>query len=184
MAKQHALVGKLASAETLGSITVICTDKTGTLTLNEPTVSKIILGDNTILRPTGTGFTPSGKIYRNDTSKAEKNFRKNFLTAPEDKNQLLLLQTMTLCNNAELYFDGINWTIHGDTTEGALIVASEKIGFKKRELGKEYPRIWEEPFDSKTRSFHFIEYFIFTCGFRILFNTYQFIDSIQTRFAS
>ena len=58
---------------------------------------------------------------------------------------------MTLCNNAELYFDGINWTIHGDTTEGALIVASEKIGFKKRELEKEYPRIWEEPFDSKTR---------------------------------
>ncbi|MGZ5550544.1 MAG: cation-translocating P-type ATPase [Nitrososphaeraceae archaeon] len=58
---------------------------------------------------------------------------------------------MTLCNNAELYSDGINWTIHGDTTEGALIVASEKIGFKKRELEKEYPRIWEEPFDSKTR---------------------------------
>lgn len=151
MAKQHALVRKLSSAETLGSITVICTDKTGTLTLNEPTVSEIILGDNTILRTTGTGFTPSGNIYKNMTSKAEKNFGKIFLTGPEDKNQLLLLQTITLCNNAELYFDGINWTIHGDTTEGALIVASEKIGFKKRELENEYPRIWEEPFDSKTR---------------------------------
>lgn len=150
MAKNNALVRKLASAETLGSITVICVDKTGTLTLNEPTVKKIILGNNTVLQISGTGFNPSGKIYKskNVTEKENKN---NYLIEFEDKNQLLLFQTMVLCNNAELHFDKTNWKIHGDSTEGALIVASEKIGLKKRALENEFPRIWEEPFDSKTR---------------------------------
>jgi len=150
MAKKNALVRKLASAETLGSITIICTDKTGTLTLNEPTVKQIILGDGTILQTTGFGFNPSGKIYKGITPPNEKNMN-DYLQKTEDKNQLLLFQTITLCNNSELYFDGIHWKINGDTTEGALIVASEKMGFKKRDLEKEYPRIWEEPFDSKTR---------------------------------
>ena len=58
---------------------------------------------------------------------------------------------MVLCNNVELYFDKTNWKIHRDTTEGALIVAAEKIGLKKRVLKDEFTRVWEEPFDSKTR---------------------------------
>ena len=150
MAKNQALVRKLASAETLGSITVICVDKTGTLTLNEPTVKKIILGDNTVLHISGTGFNPSGKIYKNKNI-TEKENKNNYLIEFEDKNQLLLFQTMILCNNAELHFDKTNWKILGDTTEGALIVASEKIGLKKIALEDEFPRLWEEPFDSKTR---------------------------------
>jgi magnesium-transporting ATPase (P-type) len=129
---------------------MICTDKTGTLTLNEPTVKQIILGCGTILQTTGSGFKPSGRIYKGITLPNEKNMN-DYLQKTEDKNQLLLFQTITLCNNSELYFDRMHWKINGDTTEGALIVASEKMGFKKRDLEKEYPRIWEEPFDSKTR---------------------------------
>lgn len=152
MAKNYALVRKLSSAETLGSINVICVDKTGTLTLNEPTVKKIILGDNTILQISGTGFNPSGKIYYNtDVKEGEEEEKNHYLTEMENRNQLLIFQTMVLCNNAELYFDKTNWKIRGDTTEGALIVAAEKIGLKKGVLEQEFPRIWEEPFDSKTR---------------------------------
>ena len=65
MARKHALIRRLASAETLGSVTVICTDKTGTLTKNEPTLREIVLGDNSIISVTGEGFDPTGgKLIR------------------------------------------------------------------------------------------------------------------------
>lgn len=150
MATNNALVRKIASAETLGSVNVICTDKTGTLTINEPTVKKIILGDDTVLNISGIGFNPSGIIYKkNNLTKKEIIF--THIEEFEDINQSLIFQTMTLCNNAELYFENENWKINGDTTEGSLLVASKKIGIEKHILEEEFPRIWEIPFDTKTR---------------------------------
>lgn len=145
MVKKHALIRRLASAETLGSVTVICTDKTGTLTKNEPTLREIILGDNIVISVSGEGFDPTeGKLFR-DGKEAE-------LSEEEEYDDLVMfLKAGSLCNNAELSSDGKQWFIQGDTAEGALVVAARKIGIDKKKLEEEYDRLWEDPFDSKTR---------------------------------
>jgi Ca2+-transporting ATPase len=140
MVKKHALVRRLAAAETLGSVTVICTDKTGTLTKNEPTLREIRLGASAI-RVSGIGFDPVGGFFGDD----------KVIDPARDDDLLLLLKAGALCSNAELSFDGKQWAVHGDTTEGAIIVAAQKAGLEKRKLEDEYERIWEDPFDSKTR---------------------------------
>lgn len=140
MAKKHALIKKLAAAETLGSITVICTDKTGTLTKNEPTLREIRLS-NRIISLTGEGFDPRGDFYEDGRQ----------IDDTKDADLLLLLKAGSLCNNAELSFDGKQWVLHGDTTEGALVVAAQKAGIEKRILENEYDRVWEDPFDPATR---------------------------------
>ena len=140
MARKHALIRRLAAAETLGSVTVICTDKTGTLTKNEPTLREIRLG-NRIVRVTGEGFNPLGNFYEGG----------NQIDHTKDADLLLLLKAGALCNNAELSFDGKQWVMHGDTTEGALVVSAYKAGIDKRVLEDEYERIWEDPFDPATR---------------------------------
>lgn len=124
MVKKNALIRKLPSVETLGSTTVICTDKTGTLTKNEMTVQKIFVNDE-IIEISGTGYDIKG-IF----SKDPKNFE-------------LLLRCGALCNNAILHKGVI-----GDPTEGALIVSAAKAKIFKQELIKKYPRIFEIPFDS------------------------------------
>jgi P-type Ca2+ transporter type 2C len=150
MARKHALIRRLASAETLGSVTTICTDKTGTLTKNEPTLREIVLGgDNIIISITGEGFDPSGgKLLRDGK---EVNLDNNGSNNTEN-DLVLTLKAGALCNNSELSFDENNQLlIQGDTTELALVVAAAKGGIEKRKLEEEYDRLWEDPFDPMTR---------------------------------
>ena len=137
MARQKAIVRRLASVETLGSTTVICSDKTGTLTKNEMTVVKIS-SNGRIINVTGAGYTPIGEFHIND---------ENIL--PQDDNDLeLLLRIGTLNNDAHLQEDGESWICFGDPTEGAFVVAAEKAGMPQIELKETYPRVAEIPFDS------------------------------------
>lgn len=143
MVKKRALIRRLAAAETLGSVTVVCTDKTGTLTKNEPTLREIVLGSSSnIVALTGDGFDPTGKLSRDGKEVAD---------LAKESDLLTFLRAGALCNNAELSFDGKQWIVHGDTTEGALVVAARKSGIEKKQLEVENDRIWEDPFDSKTR---------------------------------
>lgn len=146
MAKKRALIRRLAAAETLGSVTVICTDKTGTLTKNEPTLREIVLGGNSIRSTvlfTGEGFDPTiGRLYEDG---------KEITDLTKELDLLMFLKTGALCNNAELSYDGKQWILQGDTTEGALIVAAHKSGIEKKKLEEENERVWEDPFDPKTR---------------------------------
>ncbi len=137
MARHKAIVRRLASVETLGSTTVICSDKTGTLTKNEMTVVKIS-SNGRIINVTGAGYTPIGEFHIND---------ENIL--PKDDNDLeLLLRIGTLNNDAHLQEDGESWICFGDPTEGAFVVAAEKAGMPQIELKETYPRVSEIPFDS------------------------------------
>lgn len=136
LAKRNAIIRKLSSAETLGATTVICSDKTGTLTKGEMTVRKIYLNDETI-DVTGVGYEPKGEFLVN-----------NEPLNPKDNNMLnLFLRASTLCTNAS--YDGKN--IIGDTTEGALIVAAAKAGLTKKDLEAAYPRVHEVPFTSERK---------------------------------
>jgi Ca2+-transporting ATPase len=145
MAKKHALIRRLASAETLGSVTVICTDKTGTLTKNEPTVREIVVGTSkSINSVTGAGFNPTGGKLLRDGKEVN-------LKTEQDSDLVMLLKAVILCNNSELSFDGKEWNTQGDTTEAALVVVAAKGRIEKRLVEKDFERIWEDPFDSKTR---------------------------------
>jgi len=136
LAKRNAIIRKLSSAETLGATTVICSDKTGTLTKGEMTVRKIYLNDE-IIDVTGVGYEPKGEFLV-DSKPID----------PKENNGLhLLLRAGMLCTNAS--FDGKN--VIGDTTEGALIVAAAKAGLTKKDLEASYPRIREVPFTSERK---------------------------------
>lgn len=138
MARQRAIVRKLASVETLGCTTVICSDKTGTLTRNEMTVSKLYVNDQ-MINVTGAGYEPKGEFFQND----EK------FSPQDDHHSELLLRIGSLCNNARLEKNEKNeWQMMGDPTEGALVVVAAKGGLWQREMEKQYPRVAEIPFDS------------------------------------
>jgi len=136
MAKQKSIIRKLASVETLGSTTVICSDKTGTLTKNEMTVSKIY-ANRIEFTVTGSGYVPTGAFL-----KEGKEFNPR-----EDESLQLLLRIGALCNDAHLHEENNNWSIFGDPTEGALLVVAAKAGLRKEDLLKEYARVGEIPFD-------------------------------------
>lgn len=140
MAKRNALVRRLPSVETLGCTTVICTDKTGTLTQNEMSVRSIWV-NNTFIDVIGTGYNPEG------------NFEINHITInPQDIPELLTaLKIGVLCNSAELHQTHHhlkNWNITGDPTEGALLVVAGKANLFKQDLENENPLLSEIPFDS------------------------------------
>ncbi|MEM3986639.1 MAG: cation-translocating P-type ATPase [Candidatus Methanomethylicia archaeon] len=140
LAKRNAIIRKLSAAESLGSVTVICSDKTGTITKGEMTVRRIYV-DGRLIEVTGVGYEPKGEFkIGNETLNPEGNLK-------------LLLQIGALCNNAKLRRNENNnsWEIFGDPTEGALIVAAEKAGIKREELEKNYPRIGEIPFSSERK---------------------------------
>jgi len=139
MAKKHALVRKMPAVETLGSTTVICSDKTGTLTKGEMTVRRIYAGDENI-DVTGVGYEPKGEFR---TEGDNVFFKKEVFSR--------LLQASILCNDAELSTDENRWRVKGDPTEGALIVASVKAGFHVDDVRKRYPRITEVPFSSERK---------------------------------
>ncbi|MEM3641352.1 MAG: cation-translocating P-type ATPase [Candidatus Bathyarchaeia archaeon] len=136
LAKRNAILRRLASAETLGAVTVICSDKTGTLTKGEMTVRQIYTGDKKI-DVTGVGYEARGDFLLDG----------KLIDVKAGDNLRLLLEASTLCTNAK--YDGVN--IVGDTTEGALIVAAAKAGIKKEELEKTFPRIHEVPFTSERK---------------------------------
>jgi Ca2+-transporting ATPase len=136
MAKQKAIVRKLASVETLGSTTVICSDKTGTLTRNEMTVKRIALGER-VIDVTGSGYTPRGEF----TSYGEA------INPMADIDLNFLLRIGYLNNDAHLQESNSSWIVYGDPTEGALTVVGAKAGIGE-DLMESYPRIGEFPFDS------------------------------------
>lgn len=141
MAKRNALVRKLSSVETLGCTTVICTDKTGTLTQNEMTVRTIWI-DNTYVNLTGVSYNPTGSFAINQS-----------VIDPHKLTDLMwALKIGVLCNSAELHKNpDDNWIITGDPTEGALLTAAGKANLLKKDLENLYPLISEIPFDSERK---------------------------------
>lgn len=139
MVKRNAIVKKLLAVETLGCTTVICSDKTGTLTQNEMTVTRVFTNDMEI-KVTGKGYAPKGEFLLNNSS----------INTGELKELELLLTIGSLCNDAEIeYIEKEDiYRVLGDPTEGALITLGEKGGLKKEYLNNKYPRINEIPFDS------------------------------------
>jgi Ca2+-transporting ATPase len=136
MAKRNAIIRHLPAVETLGSTTVICSDKTGTLTLNEMTVKKLWNGKERF-HTTGSGINPEGEIVRSDTGTKAKN---------SEIGELMLASV--LCNDAALSFNDGKWIAVGDPTEVSLIVAGDKFGLKRSEISVNWPRVDVMPFDS------------------------------------
>lgn len=140
MAEKNAIVKKLLAVETLGTTTVICSDKTGTLTQNEMTVVKAFV-DQKVVDVKGTGYLPKGSLELEGTE-----------IAKEDVSDLELLSSIAaLTNDATLRIEGENASITGDPTEGALITFAEKIGLSVDELNQKHERMEEIPFDSERK---------------------------------
>jgi len=142
MIRHHALIRKLPAVETLGCATVVCSDKTGTLTQNEMTVAQAWAGGRR-LRISGEGYVPSGQFYCG----------KEPFDPRADADAALLLQGALVCNDAKLEETSDEsgkraWRISGDPTEGALVVAAAKSGYRRSELDETLPRVQEIPFDS------------------------------------
>lgn len=138
MSAKKAIVRRLAAVETLGSTTVICTDKTGTLTRNEMTVTKVWLTDGTWYSVTGTGYAPDGAILREDGN----------VYTDVDADLRLLLTSAVLCNDAQLNRSGADRCAPiGDPTEIALLTLAYKGGVDAVTTRAQYPRTAEIPFD-------------------------------------
>jgi len=165
MVKRHALIRKLPAVETLGSATVICTDKTGTLTKNEMTVTNLFV-DTTAFDVTGEGYAPVGEIH--ETSKVReagselpgkgielRSDNSELNTQKIDLSQLPalreLLTAAVLCNGATLRKEKETWQVIGDPTEGALLVAAAKVGLTKEGLEGSAPFEAEIPFDAERK---------------------------------
>ncbi|MCA9924747.1 MAG: cation-translocating P-type ATPase, partial [Anaerolineales bacterium] len=144
MLKRNALIRKLPAVETLGSVTVICSDKTGTLTENRMTVTVLdIAGDSQRIEAI---MDEKGTIIEHDAPELDPQF------APEDRALSLLVKAGALCNDAVLETGprGTERAI-GDPTEGALVMAAAKLGFDKGDLDSRWPRVGEIPFTSERK---------------------------------
>jgi Ca2+-transporting ATPase len=140
MVKRHAIIRKLPSVETLGCATVICSDKTGTLTKNEMTVQSIYAGGN-VFQVTGIGYAPKGNFVLNQKQ-----------INPADYLDLInVLNIGVLCNGAQLVKDKDIYKIVGDPTEGSLLTAAAKASIWKDKKEKELSFIDEIPFDSQRK---------------------------------
>lgn len=139
MAERHAVVRHLPAVETLGSTTVICSDKTGTLTRNEMTVQVAWLGGQEY-RFSGIGYAPDGEIERDGVRLTE------LPAAMHD-----LLTTAILCNDAVVRLERNIWTITGDPTEAALVAAAEKAGLSSQGLRSAHVRLDVIPFESDSK---------------------------------
>ena len=140
MVKRNGLIRRLSAVETLGSTSVICSDKTGTLTKDEMTIRKIFVSGQ-LLEVSGAGYSPSGEFLRDG--------------APAGLSEPLaaLLRAGVLASDARLSKGGESgqWLIKGDPTEGALLVAAAKAGLEKADLDAQFPRTDEIPFSSETK---------------------------------
>ncbi|MBS1193324.1 MAG: cation-transporting P-type ATPase, partial [Methanomicrobia archaeon] len=137
MARKNAIIRRLPAVETLGSTTVICTDKTGTLTTGEMTLREIHTFRTVDVE--GSGYTPEGSFLD-----------KGKIIDPQAEDLASLLQIGTLCNNADIEQSNGVWRIVGDPTEGAIIVAARKAGILEK-LRKSSSKVVEFPFDSDRR---------------------------------
>lgn len=140
MARRNAIVRRLPAVETLGSVTTICSDKTGTLTRNELTVRTVITADS-IYDASGTGYDPHGSFSENGRE----------ISANGALDLTEALRAAALCNDATLNEKEGVWGIDGDPTEGALLTAAQKAGLDLRSENKERPRTDEIPFDAQHR---------------------------------
>ena len=140
MAARNAIVRRLPAVETLGSVTVICSDKTGTLTRNEMTARQLVMVDGA-MEVTGVGYRPTGE-FRVDDKPVE----------PEDDAcaRALLLAGL-LCNEAQLQEASGDWQLQGDPTEGALLVVAAKAGLDPETERGRWPRVDAIPFDSRNK---------------------------------
>ncbi|MDD5774140.1 MAG: calcium-transporting P-type ATPase, PMR1-type [bacterium] len=158
MVKRHALIRKLPSVETLGSATVICSDKTGTLTKNEMTV-QMVFADDKLFKVSGIGYEPTGNLSLEDTQINASDF--------PGLNKTLL--SGVLCNGAQLTKVNDIYKIIGDPTEGAILTLAGKANIWKKEKEEEYPFVDEIPFDSERKKMTVIrrtdhKYFAFVKG--------------------
>jgi magnesium-transporting ATPase (P-type) len=137
MAAHNSIIRRLPAVETLGSVTVIYADKTGTLTRNEMTVKRVCTGERTF-DVGGVGYAPRGGFELDGHD-----------FVPEDDQVLLeTLRAGLLCNDAQLRLVDDRWRMEGDPTEGALVTAAVKAGFEQRDLAESLPRTDVIPFDS------------------------------------
>jgi Ca2+-transporting ATPase len=141
MAKVNTVVKRLPAVETLGCTSVICSDKTGTMTKGEMTVQRIYANDR-IFKVSGVGYEPEGEFLEEDKK-----------VDPKSEELRMLLTAATLCSDAKLEKDTATerWIVKGDPTEGALVVTAAKAGLWKEELEQQQPRIGEIPFSSETK---------------------------------
>ncbi|MGD1905827.1 MAG: cation-transporting P-type ATPase [Leptolyngbyaceae cyanobacterium] len=141
MAQRHAIIRKLPAVEALGSATVICSDKTGTLTENQMTVQAIMAGGESY-QVSGGGYSTAGEMTRlGDSDALSLNALPDALSA--------CLKIGVLCNDAQLHHQGHYWSVVGDPTEGALLVAAAKADLTQPGLATAYPRLDSIPFESQ-----------------------------------
>jgi len=138
MAKRRAVIRRLPAVETLGSTTVICSDKTGTLTENQMTVQAISAGGEAF-EVTGTGYEPSGTVLRQGEP----------VTPGQFPVLMECLRAGLLCNDSVLLEKDGRWEVQGDPTEGALLVSAAKAGLSAREAAVQFPRLDVIPFESE-----------------------------------
>ena len=133
MAKRHAIIRKLVAVETLGSITTIASDKTGTLTQNQMTIKKLYSHqERKIYQISGAGYKPKGDF-----------------SPPPTQNIIRLLSYSASCSDAEIFEKNSEWGVSGDPTEGAIVSALEKSGTQQKEVNKNLPRLDEIPFNAQ-----------------------------------
>ena len=144
MVKHNSIMKKLHAVETLGSTTVICSDKTGTLTQNQMTIVKMYTPGQEI-DVTGDGYNPTGSLT----------IQGRDINLPEQPAVARLLEIQVLCNDSRLEQDteggSDEWRVIGDPTEGAMVVAAAKAGIDRNEINREQPRLQEIPFDSQRK---------------------------------
>jgi magnesium-transporting ATPase (P-type) len=138
MAQRNAIIRKLPAVETLGSTTVICSDKTGTLTQNEMTVQRVYDGHR-IYELTGSGYDPQGDILEEG----------RHIKPAADADLLMLFRIGLLCNESDIYVEDEQYKVDGDPTEGALIVSAMKVGLNPEEEREKYTQLFIIPFESE-----------------------------------
>ncbi|HEY5932968.1 MAG TPA: HAD-IC family P-type ATPase, partial [Nitrospira sp.] len=153
MIERHALIRRLPAVETLGSTTVICSDKTGTLTKNEMTVTRLFIG-GAVFEVTGEGYVPVGEMrpanHYSSSGHPEGSISPASLsTLTSDLHELLMAGL--ICNGASLHQDNGIWQVVGDPTEGALLVVAAKVGLVKDDLKQAQAVLGEVPFDSERK---------------------------------
>ncbi len=140
MARRNAIIRRLPAVETLGSVTIICSDKTGTLTRNEMTVQEVITAGQRYT-VSGTGYEPAGQ-FRIDDRQADTD------ELGDDEPLQELLRAGMLCNEAAVYEDDGRWKLEGEPTEGALVTLAMKAGMDKSAQESQWPHLDTLPFDS------------------------------------